>query len=122
MHRHSNTGINQFGFSSDLYSELFFIIRSNPCTSCEIIGNENPADLVVSDLTGRIIVVGFTKLNNGYAINFLINTKGFFFIRSKNTGQVLKFLGNRKTILQYELCCFMHNPNHCLNKKNHSQN
>ncbi len=80
------------GFDIDLHNELFFVMNSNPCTKCEILGNAISSDLVVSDLVGRIIVVDLSKIYNGYAINFLNDTKGFFFIMNKKTAKVLKFV------------------------------
>ncbi len=86
--------VNSFpnGVSAVSADQMVMKIYPVPCTTCEIIGVENPKDLIVTDVLGRNVPVAFSKSSAGYLIQLSIDTYGIYIVRNRRTGEVVKFI------------------------------
>ena len=64
----------------------------NPCNTCQINGELNEHELIVTDILGRIVSVEFIKSETGFYLKMPFEkASGFYFVRNIKAGQVTKF-------------------------------
>ena len=73
-----------------VFTPLYIV--PNPCSACELVGDAEPGEIIITDITGRIIPVSFTKSSDGFFIHFPNEVHGIFFIRNNRTAEAVKFI------------------------------
>ena len=64
----------------------------NPCITCQINGELNESELIITDILGRIVSVEFIKSETGFFLKMPFEkASGLYFVRNIKTGQVTKF-------------------------------
>ncbi len=69
-----------------------FYITPNPCSNCVIHLIDNPKDLLVTDVMGRICNVEFEKSSDGYIMQLNEQPAGVYFVHNIQNGIVKRFV------------------------------